>query len=79
MEFVVRDAGIRIDEEMLPSIFDLFDQVDSSGQMEGGGAGLGLNIVKRLVELLQGEISVESEFGEGATFRVILPLEVSSS
>lgn len=79
VEFIVRDTGIGIKQEMLPSVFDLFYQVDSSGQKGSSGAGLGLNIVKRLVELFQGEISVKSEFGQGTTFHVILPLEVSLS
>ncbi len=78
-EFIVRDTGIGIKQEMLPSIYDLFYQVDASGQKESSGAGLGLNIVKRLVELLQGDISVESDFGRGTTFHVILPLEASLS
>lgn len=79
IELVVQDSGIGIQEEDLPHIFDVFYQVDSSNQREFGGTGLGLNIVKKLVELLQGEIRVESEFGKGSTFYVTLPREVSVS
>ncbi len=79
IEFVVRDTGIGIKSENLPHIFDLFYQVDGSDQREFGGTGMGLNIVKRLVKHLQGEIRVESEFGAGTTFRIILPREISLS
>lgn len=77
VEFTVKDSGIGIKKEMLPNIFDLFYQVDAAAQKEGTGAGLGLNIVKRLVELLAGEISVGSEFGKGTTFRIVLPREAN--
>ena len=79
IEFVVRDTGIGVRREDLPHVFDVFYQVDSSDQREFGGAGLGLNIVKRLVELLQGEILVESEFGKGTAFHIILPRRISVS
>ena len=77
IEFVVQDTGIGIKDKDLENIFDVFYQVDSSNHREFGGAGLGLNIVKKLVEVLGGEIRVESEFGKGSTFHVILPREIS--
>jgi signal transduction histidine kinase len=79
IKFVVRDTGIGIKSENLTQIFDLFYQVDSSDQRELSGTGMGLNIVKKLVTRLQGEIHVESEFGKGTTFHVILPREISLS
>lgn len=79
VEFLVRDTGIGIKSENITQIFDLFYQVDSFDQREFGGTGMGLNIVKKLVTRLQGEIRVESEFGKGTTFHVLLPREVSLS
>jgi len=79
IEFVVQDTGIGIREEDLPHIFDVFYQVESSNHREFGGTGLGLNIVKRLVKLLQGEIRVESEWGKGSVFYVTLPRKISVS
>jgi signal transduction histidine kinase/DNA-binding NarL/FixJ family response regulator len=73
-EFVVQDTGIGIEKEVLPKIFEPFYQVDASARP--GSAGLGLNIVKRLVAAISGNIDVESEVGEGTTFRVILPKQI---
>jgi signal transduction histidine kinase len=78
VEFVVADTGRGIRSDLLPKIFELFYQEDSS-QREYASAGLGLNIVKRLVSALSGEISVTSELGKGTTFRVVLPVAIESS
>jgi signal transduction histidine kinase/DNA-binding NarL/FixJ family response regulator len=78
VEFVVADTGRGIRSDLLPKIFELFYQEDSS-QREYASAGLGLNIVKRLVSAMSGEISVTSELGKGTTFRVVLPVAVESS
>jgi two-component system CheB/CheR fusion protein len=70
----VRDTGIGIAADHLPRVFDLFEQVDESLDRSGGGLGLGLNLVKRLVELHGGTVLVRSEGrGRGSEFVVRLP------
>ena len=64
----VRDTGIGIPPDKLGSIFDLFSQADNSFVRQHGGAGLGLAVTRRLVELLGGKLWVESEVGRGSTF-----------
>ncbi len=68
----VRDNGIGIPPEDLRNIFDAFHRGTNTAGIEG--TGLGLNIVKRAVELMSGTISVKSEPGQGSTFTIILPL-----
>jgi len=75
LEITVRDSGIGIKPEFLPIIFDRFRQVDSSSTRSHGGLGLGLSIVKNLIELHGGTINARSEGeGHGSTFIVSLPL-----
>jgi signal transduction histidine kinase len=73
VEFCVRDTGIGISNESLPKIFDMF----YTTAKDHAAAGLGLNIVKRLVLAMSGQIEVSSEVGKGTVFRVILPTQVS--
>jgi signal transduction histidine kinase len=72
----VADTGIGIPEDARGYIFDPFRQVDESVTREYGGVGLGLTVVKQLVTLMGGEVTLESEIGRGSTFRVSLPLEL---
>jgi signal transduction histidine kinase len=71
----VSDSGIGIKPQNLDVIFEEFRQVDQSRTREYGGTGLGLSITRKLVGLLGGELSVESEYGHGTTFVVKLPLD----
>jgi signal transduction histidine kinase/CheY-like chemotaxis protein len=69
----IRDQGIGIPGEALPFIFDAFRQVDGSTTRAQGGVGLGLHLVKRISQLLDGDVTVSSTVGEGSVFRVLLP------
>jgi len=74
----VSDTGQGIPKEDLPHIFDTFRQVEGTTTRVHGGFGLGLSIVKQLVTLMGGNISVESELGKGSTFSITLPCEAMS-
>jgi signal transduction histidine kinase len=74
----VRDTGIGIEPEMLPRVFETFAQADRSLERSRGGLGLGLALVKGLVELHQGEVRAASEgVGRGSEFTVLLPITAS--
>ncbi len=74
--FSVADTGIGIKEEDLPRLFDKFKRLDLVENQNIEGTGLGLNIVKQLVEQMQGNIKVESEYGKGSVFTVSIPQKV---
>ena len=74
----VVDTGVGIPEHMLSGVFEPFRQVEGSHTRKYEGAGLGLTIVRRLVELMHGTIDVESAAGSGTSVRVTLPLRAAS-
>jgi two-component system phosphate regulon sensor histidine kinase PhoR len=71
--FTVTDSGIGIAREHLPRLTERFYRVDGSRSRETGGTGLGLSIVKHVVQRHDGELLIDSEFGRGSTFRLVLP------
>ncbi len=74
--FTIRDSGMGISAEDQARIFERFYKADPSRTQSNGGSGLGLSIARKIVEMHQGTIEVESQVGAGAEFRVILPVSV---
>lgn len=74
VKFLIQDTGVGIGPEDKERIFDEFEQVNSSFSRKYGGAGLGLALTKKLVELHGGNITVESNLGEGSTFMFLIPV-----
>jgi len=72
----IKDTGIGIPEDKIGIVFDRFRQVDKSLTRKQEGSGIGLSIVKSLVELHGGEVSVKSEYGKGTEFIVRFPIRV---
>ncbi|MFT5347027.1 MAG: signal transduction histidine kinase/ActR/RegA family two-component response regulator [bacterium] len=78
IEFSVIDTGIGIPKDKLDSVFEAFVQTSDDTARKYGGTGLGLSIVQKLLELMNGEIKVESEFGVGTKFIVTIPFTINS-
>ena len=76
LHFEIKDTGTGICEKDLAVLFDAFVQVDMRKNRNKKGTGLGLSITKALIELMGGRISVESVYGKGSTFHVIIPVEL---
>ena len=74
LRFMIKDTGIGMSKDFLPHIFDAFAQEDSSTTNKYDSSGLGLAITKNIVELMNGNIQVESEKGKGTTFTVTVTL-----
>ena len=79
VRYRVTDTGVGMTKEFVKHIFDEFSQEESSARTYYKGSGLGMAISKRYVDLMGGNISVESEKGKGSTFTVELPLELTEA
>lgn len=79
IQFSVMDSGPGIAREDRDRIFESFTQVDASATRTHGGSGLGLAISREMTELLEGELSLESQPGKGSTFHLSLPMHHSQA
>lgn len=75
--FEVKDTGAGIPAEKMERVFEKFVRLDSGNQTKPEGTGLGLTIVKRLISLMNGSVSVQSEVGTGTTMKAVLPLKIA--
>ena len=77
LRFVIRDTGVGMSKEFLPKLFETFSQENSSAANKYGSSGLGMAITKNIVDMMNGNIDVQSEKGVGTTFTVTLTLNDS--
>lgn len=78
VKFVVEDSGVGIPQEELNKIFAMYYQVDHPDHQTATGTGIGLAICKQMVDLMKGQISVESRVGQGSRFEIQLPVAIST-
>ena len=78
LRFIMKDTGIGMSKEYIPKIFEAFSQEDSRTANKYGSTGLGMAITKNIVDMMNGEIAVDSEKGVGTTFTVTVTLKASS-
>lgn len=74
MQFFVSDTGIGLTPEQLGNLFKAFSQAESSTTRRFGGTGLGLYLTKSFAKILGGDVSIDSEYGKGSTFTLLLPM-----
>ncbi|MFQ6024346.1 MAG: GAF domain-containing protein, partial [Acidiferrobacterales bacterium] len=79
VSFRVRDTGIGMTPEQMGKLFEAFSQADASTTRQYGGTGLGLAISRKFCQMMDGDIIVESAFGEGSTFTIRLPVRVAGA
>jgi CheY-like chemotaxis protein len=79
LQFTISDTGIGIDEDRKSKVFESFDQAYSDTSRKFGGTGLGLSISKKLIELHNGSIWVESKKGKGSQFHCIIPYSIAAT
>lgn len=77
VEFIISDTGIGIAPDKIARIFERYEQADASIKNTFGGTGLGLSISKKIVELMEGSIAIDSQINEGTTFTIVIPFETS--